>query len=179
MIRLTGLILAFITGGCTSTLAMKNNSNNIRIDKGTVYLHISEASMSHPHKIEYRAQGNCVPEVTITPDGTNSVAKHVKDCHGQGRHEGTIFDIWLREGDNHSIILTAGQIFTPGVRQAPTISRIDASVAVGGIHSGGGLTKSSRKHLLGAESETVNTHNSDGMALILKVKMGGIDILDN
>ncbi len=175
LVRLFTLSLIWALSGCASNASIEPHISTIDIDKGTVYLKIADDNSIDSHKITYRPQGTCVPEVSIVSKGKYSDLSHTEDCHGTGRNQGTIFDIELAPNQKHIITLTMGRILAPSISQSETIKHISADVTVGAIQGGGKNTQVERTLLLGAKATAHNPNLERGAELFITVELGTID----
>lgn len=161
--------------GCSSHLLAEGGQQSIQIDKGTVFVSISDKPMVTPIRVTARPQGTCTPEVKIEQQGNLTKVTHIKECFGEGYHQGTYFDVLLAPGQDYLVSLKAGQVYAPDIRASSTIRAIRSSVNVGGIHGGGVGSQVKRKMLLGAELNLRNPASEQETLLVLHVNYGGID----
>ena len=175
LLRLFALSLAWGLSGCPASAPIEPNTSTIDIDKGTVYLKISDDNSIDSHKITYRPQGTCVPEISIVKKRKYTDLSHTKDCHGTGINQGTIFDIELAPNKKHVITLSVGRIVVPSISQSETIKQISADVILGAIQGGDKNTQIERTPLLGAEATAHNPNLEQGTELFITVDLGAID----
>ncbi|MGP9802690.1 hypothetical protein [Rheinheimera sp. NSM] len=168
-------VLSLALVSCSSHSVVDKKVQNIQIDKGTVFISVSEQLQEGTHQITTRPQGSCIPEVKIVQRGSLTEVVHVKECFGRGYNQGTYFDVLLAPGYAYSISLKAGQIIAPDIQGADGIRDIHSSVTVGGIHGGTAEGKVTRTLLLGARVHLHNPEASQNTQLALHVNYGGID----
>lgn len=166
--------VALISSGCSNTSNFNPTESSLRIDKGTVYITISDQPMSAPHRLEVRPQGDCTPEMNIEKYKNFTRVRHKTPCKTVESKQGTQFDVILASNRRHTVSLTAGDLRAPAIETSTTIRRIDASVFAGGIEGGGKLTTSKRKHLTGAKATAINPELDKGTELVLNVDAGAI-----
>ncbi|RXJ71212.1 hypothetical protein CS022_21335 [Veronia nyctiphanis] len=112
--------LSLIIAGCTSHSSAAVEGPSVLIDKGTVIVTVADSDFDKPYTITHAPQGKCVPEVSINTEGNRTEVTHTKACFGEGRNEGTVFNIVVNPSYSHHISLKAGQIFAPDIRDSAT-----------------------------------------------------------
>ncbi|MFC3033261.1 hypothetical protein ACFOEE_12090 [Pseudoalteromonas fenneropenaei] len=138
--------------GCSSTPNENPDAIVVNIDQGTVVVKVVDLPIAESHRLSYAAIGSCEPEVEITTTGKQTKANHIKNCHGKGDYQGTIFTLLVSPRSELSLYLKAGQIELPEAHSLTELQQITASVSVGGISSRRGNVAINRSKLLGAKA---------------------------
>ncbi|MFD2177634.1 hypothetical protein [Veronia pacifica] len=169
------LLLCFLSIGCSGQPEMNLSAPSVNIDKGTVVVKIAEHAMDEPHRISYRPQGKCVPDLAINTSGLHSEVEHKTSCFGKGRNEGTIITVEIDPKYSHSISLDLGEIYAPDIRHSTNFKKAFAQVDIGGIEGKNTYSLVSRTFPLGAEGTLVNTQSTSASTLTLLVETGSIN----